>query len=123
MSEDAPKRTSLYDDHLKLGARMVPFAGYDMPVQYPAGIIAEHMAVRERAGLFDVSHMGQIEIAGEQALEAVQLVASNDASRLQPGQVPPIPRKTPGDAAGGSPCDAARIHTDICNGICLDLTT
>ena len=64
MSDDAPKRTSLYDEHVKLGARMVPFAGYDMPVQYPTGIIAEHNWTRENAGLFDVSHMGQCVIAG-----------------------------------------------------------
>ena len=64
---------------------MVPFAGWDMPVEY-SGITAEHMAVRTHAGLFDVSHMGEIEIAGKDALAAVQRVSSNDASRLQVGQ-------------------------------------
>jgi aminomethyltransferase len=64
---------------------MVPFAGWDMPVEY-SGITAEHMAVRTRAGLFDVSHMGEIEIAGKDALAAVQHISSNDASRLQVGQ-------------------------------------
>lgn len=64
---------------------MVSFGGWEMPVEY-SGITAEHMAVRERAGLFDVSHMGQIEIAGDQALEAVQRISCNDASRLQVGQ-------------------------------------
>lgn len=64
---------------------MVPFAGWDMPVEY-SGITAEHMAVRSRAGLFDVSHMGEIEIAGKDALAAVQRISSNDASRLQVGQ-------------------------------------
>ena len=64
MSDDAPRRTALYDAHVKLGARMVPFAGYDMPVQYPTGIIAEHNWTRENAGLFDVSHMGQCMITG-----------------------------------------------------------
>ena len=54
------KRTPLYDLHVRLGARMVPFAGYDMPVQYPSGIIKEHLQTRTAAGLFDVSHMGQI---------------------------------------------------------------
>ena len=63
MSGDAPKRTSLYENHLKLGARMVPFAGWDMPVQY-AGIIPEHTAVRTGCGLFDVSHMGRLEFTG-----------------------------------------------------------
>lgn len=70
MSDSAHRRTSLYDEHLKLGARMVPFAGYDMPVQYPAGILAEHNWTRESAGLFDVSHMGQCLVTGE-SFEAV----------------------------------------------------
>lgn len=64
---------------------MVPFSGWDMPVEY-SGIVAEHLAVRERAGLFDVSHMGEIEIAGRDALAAVQRITSNDASRLGIGQ-------------------------------------
>ena len=64
---------------------MVPFGGWDMPVEY-SGIVAEHMAVRTRAGLFDVSHMGQIEIAGRDALAAVQRISSNDASKLSVGQ-------------------------------------
>jgi aminomethyltransferase len=64
---------------------MVPFGGWDMPVEY-SGIVAEHLAVRERAGVFDVSHMGQIEIAGDQALEAVQRISCNDAAKLQIGQ-------------------------------------
>ena len=64
---------------------MVSFAGWEMPVEY-SGIIAEHLAVRERAGLFDVSHMGEIEIAGKDALAAVQRISSNDASKLQIGQ-------------------------------------
>ena len=64
---------------------MVPFAGWDMPVEY-SGITAEHMAVRTRAGLFDVSHMGEVEIAGKDALAAVQRISSNDASRLAVGQ-------------------------------------
>lgn len=64
---------------------MIPFAGWDMPVEY-SGIVNEHLAVRTRAGVFDVSHMGEIEIAGRDALAAVQRVSSNDASRLQVGQ-------------------------------------
>jgi aminomethyltransferase len=64
---------------------MVPFGGWDMPVEY-SGIVAEHLAVRERAGIFDVSHMGEIEIAGKNALEAVQRISCNDASKLQVGQ-------------------------------------
>jgi aminomethyltransferase len=79
------KKTPLHARHRASGARMVPFGGWDMPVEY-TGISAEHIAVRERAGLFDVSHMGQIEIAGDNALDAVQRISCNDASKLEPGQ-------------------------------------
>ena len=79
------KQTPLTARHRALGARMMPFAGFDMPVEY-AGLAQEHLAVRTRAGLFDVSHMGQIEIAGRDALAAVQWVTSNDASRLSINQ-------------------------------------
>src|SRR5262245_1848956 len=66
---------------------MIDFGGWDMPVQYPAGTIEEHLAVRTSAGLFDVSHMGEIEIRGPQALELVQLITSNDAAKLAEGQI------------------------------------
>jgi aminomethyltransferase len=79
------RKTPLNARHRALGARMVPFGGWDMPVEY-SGIVAEHMAVRTRAGLFDVSHMGQIELAGTNALAAVQFISTNDASRLNTGQ-------------------------------------
>src|SRR3954453_14971396 len=80
------KRTPLHDSHVLLGARMVEFAGWDMPVQY-SGPIPEHMAVREAAGLFDVSHMGEIEVTGADALALVQMVTTNDASKLEDNQV------------------------------------
>jgi aminomethyltransferase len=79
------KKTPLHERHRALGARMVEFGGWDMPVEY-TGIVDEHLAVRSRAGLFDVSHMGEIEIAGSDALKAVQHVTTNDASRLSRGQ-------------------------------------
>jgi aminomethyltransferase len=79
-------KTPLHARHVQLGARMVPFGGWDMPVEY-SGLTDEHMAVRARAGLFDVSHMGEIEIAGADALAAVQRITSNDASRLAVGQI------------------------------------
>src|SRR5215510_7266480 len=79
------KKTPLHARHVASGARMVSFGGWDMPVEY-SGIVAEHTAVRERAGLFDVSHMGQIEIAGKDALAAVHRFSSNDASKLAVGQ-------------------------------------
>ena len=64
-ASDAPlKRTPLYAEHVALGAKMVPFAGYEMPVQYPLGILKEHLATRAQAGLFDVSHMGQAMLIG-----------------------------------------------------------
>jgi len=87
---EAPlKKTPLNARHRASGAKMVPFGGWDMPVEYAGaagGVVQEHMAVRTRAGLFDVSHMGEIEIAGTDALAAVQRISSNDASKLQPGQ-------------------------------------
>jgi aminomethyltransferase len=79
------KKTPLHARHLAHGARMVSFGGWDMPLEY-SGIVDEHIAVRTRAGLFDVSHMGELEIAGRDALAAVQHLSSNDASRLQIGQ-------------------------------------
>src|SRR5436190_15711082 len=80
------KKTPLNSRHRSSGAKMVPFSGWEMPLEY-SSIAEEHMAVRTRAGLFDVSHMGEIEIAGKDALAAVQRITSNDASRLQVGQV------------------------------------
>jgi aminomethyltransferase len=79
------RKTALHATHVALGARMVPFGGWDMPVEY-AGVSAEHQAVRSAAGLFDVSHMGEIEIAGKDALAAVQHITSNDASKLHVNQ-------------------------------------
>jgi aminomethyltransferase len=80
------KRTPLFEEHVSLGAKIVPFAGWEMPVQYPSGITAEHRAVREAAGLFDVSHMGEFVLRGPQALDLVQRVTVNDASRVEVGQ-------------------------------------
>lgn len=79
------KRTPLYEEHLALGARMVPFAGWAMPLQYTS-IIEEHRAVRSAAGLFDVSHMGEIEVSGPGAQEALQRLLTNDVGRLTPGR-------------------------------------
>lgn len=80
------QRTPLHAEHLKLSGKMVPFAGYEMPVQYPTGITAEHTAVRTAAGLFDVSHMGEFMVRGERMLDFVQHVSTNDASKLEVGQ-------------------------------------
>lgn len=80
------KKTPLNQIHKSLSARLVPFAGWEMPVQY-TGIIDEHRTVREKVGLFDVSHMGEIFVAGEKALDAVQMLTTNDASKMIDGQV------------------------------------
>jgi len=83
---EAPlRKTALHATHLGHKARMVDFGGWDMPVQY-AGLVAEHMAVRERVGIFDVSHMGDIQLRGPNSLAAVQKLLMNDASKLQVGQ-------------------------------------
>ena len=83
----ALKRTPFHDKHVALGAKIVPFAGYEMPVQYPQGITAEHKAVREHCGLFDVSHMGEFIIRGERAVDFVNYVTTNDVAALVIGQV------------------------------------
>ncbi len=80
------RRTPLHGEHLALHGKLVPFAGWEMPVQYPSGIQAEHRAVRERAGLFDVSHMGEFEIEGPGALALLQRLTVNDVSRIEIGQ-------------------------------------
>jgi aminomethyltransferase len=80
------KNTALSDTHIKLGAKMVPFAGYNMPVQYE-GINAEHQTVRKAVGVFDVSHMGEFILKGDNALALIQKVCSNDASKLYDGKV------------------------------------
>jgi aminomethyltransferase len=83
---DALLRTPLNDEHEALGGKMVPFAGYSMPVQYPSGIRAEHQAVREAAGLFDVSHMGEFFVTGPDAVDFVQSITVNDAAAIEVGQ-------------------------------------
>ncbi|MSR22859.1 MAG: glycine cleavage system aminomethyltransferase GcvT [Gemmatimonadetes bacterium] len=80
------RTTPLHEEHLRIGAKMVPFAGHSMPVHYPSGIQAEHRRVREAAGLFDVSHMGKVSIEGPGALAFVQHLTVNDVSVLEPGQ-------------------------------------
>jgi len=81
------KRTPLYETHKALGGKMVPFAGWEMPVQYPAGIINEHKAVRTDAGIFDVSHMGEIEVTGPDRNAFVNRMTTNDVGALAAGEV------------------------------------
>ena len=81
------RKTPLYDSHVALGGKMVPFAGYILPVQYPAGVIAEHMAVRTACGLFDVSHMGEVMFTGPDALANIQMLVTNDMGGMVDGQV------------------------------------
>lgn len=80
-------RTPLHDLHVTLGAKMVPFAGYDMPVQYPLGILKEHLATRSSAGLFDVSHMGQAFLTGDGAAAVMERLTPGDIAGLQPGEM------------------------------------
>lgn len=80
------KKTRFNELHKKLGGKMIEFCGWELPVEY-AGIIPEHLAVRTKAGLFDVSHMGEVLVTGKDALKYVQWLTPNDAARLQPGQV------------------------------------
>ncbi len=82
-----PKKTPLYDTHVALGGKVVDFAGFLLPIQYETGIIAEHKAVREAAGLFDVSHMGEVMLSGPGALATIQNLFSNDMSGMADGQV------------------------------------
>ncbi|MFN3020543.1 glycine cleavage system aminomethyltransferase GcvT [Chryseobacterium sp. TY3] len=91
------KKTALYDKHVALGAKMVPFAGFDMPVQY-SGVTEEHFAVREKVGLFDVSHMGQFFVEGPQAKALLQKVTTNNVDTLEDGkaQYTCLPNETGG---------------------------
>ncbi|MBQ9690742.1 MAG: glycine cleavage system aminomethyltransferase GcvT [Eggerthellaceae bacterium] len=81
------KKTPLYDVHVKEGGKIVPFAGYLLPVQYEQGVIKEHMAVRTAAGLFDVSHMGEIRFTGPTALDTLNYLLTNDFTNMTPGRV------------------------------------
>src|SRR5438105_13687760 len=81
-----PLRTALYDRHLALGARMVDFACWDMPVQYTS-IVEEHQAVRTAAGLFDISHMGRLQFQGPTSTDLIQRLFTNNVANMKPGQV------------------------------------
>ena len=81
------RKTPLYDCHVALNGKIVPFAGYLLPVQYSTGVIAEHMAVRQHAGMFDVSHMGELVLSGKDALDNVQMLLTNDFRDMEAGQV------------------------------------
>jgi aminomethyltransferase len=80
------EKTALNAVHRRLGARMVDFAGWDMPVQYPSGIIAEHLAVRSGCGMFDLSHMGRVFVRGSQAVELAQVCCTRDLASIRPGE-------------------------------------
>ena len=86
LKDTMDKKTPLYDTHVAAGGKMVPFGGFSMPVQYKAGVIAEHMAVREKAGLFDVSHMGEITLTGPDALANLEKILTNKFGNMVDGQ-------------------------------------
>ena len=100
---DELRRTALYERHVASGGQMVDFAGWEMPIQYPGGIVGEHLATRKHAGLFDVSHMGRFSIRGADALPFLQHVLTNNAAALEVGeaQYTILP-----DEAGGALDDA-----------------
>lgn len=81
------KKTPLYQTHVDMGGKIVEFGGFLMPVQYPTGVIAEHMAVREKAGLFDVSHMGELRLKGPDAVANVQKIITADISNMKDGEI------------------------------------
>src|SRR5471030_511312 len=87
MSTEQLLRTPLHALHVELGARMVPFAGYDMPVNFPSGILAEHLHTRAAAGLFDVSHMGQAYLAGRDAAKRFEALAPTDIDSQPVGRI------------------------------------
>ena len=80
------KEIALNNVHIELGAKMVPFAGYNMPLQY-SGLTQEHLSVRNGVGVFDVSHMGEFIVKGSEALDLIQKISTNDASKLEIGKV------------------------------------
>ena len=79
------KKTTLYNTHLNLNAKMTPFGGYEMPVQY-SGVTKEHLAVRKGVGVFDVSHMGEFMVSGPKAFDLLQYICSNDISKISIGK-------------------------------------
>jgi aminomethyltransferase len=81
------RRTPLYEEHVSSGAKMVEFVGWQMPIQYPTGILGEHEIVRKAAGLFDVSHMGRLQIEGPGAIDFINHIITNDLAKAQPGQL------------------------------------
>ena len=85
--QDQMERTPLYDVHVELGAKMTPFAGYSMPVQFPSGIITEHTHTREAAGLFDVSHMGQAWLRGDDVAARLETLVPGELQALKPGRI------------------------------------
>ena len=86
MHDESLKRTPLYETHIKAGGKIVPFAGFELPVQYETGVVEEHMAVRTKAGMFDISHMGEITFKGAGALDALNYLLTNDYTGIADGQ-------------------------------------
>jgi aminomethyltransferase len=112
------RQTPLYETHVGLGARVVDFAGWAMPIQYPQGISEEHLAVRNACGLFDVSHMGEVRVTGAEATAFLQYVTLNDPAKLQPGRGQYS--MLPNDRGGLIDdlyvyCDNARSYLVVCN--------
>ncbi|MGH8013663.1 MAG: glycine cleavage system aminomethyltransferase GcvT [Candidatus Binataceae bacterium] len=114
---ETAKRTPLFGLHRRLGARMTEFGGYEMPLNYPGGIIAEHLAVRSAAGLFDLSHMGEFELRGAGALALLERALTNSAARLQDGQAQ---YTLMGDETGGTVDDLIVYKRDDGYMLCVN---
>ena len=112
---DELKRTALYDRHVAAGGRMVDFAGWEMPLQYAGGIVAEHLATRKQAGLFDVSHMGRFVVGGPEALPFLQHVLTNNAAGLDAGRRSTRSSPTRPAAPSTTPTSTASPPTSTCS--------
>ena len=112
VTDEALRRTPLYEQHAELGAKLVPFAGWEMPVTYE-GIREEHSAVRTHAGMFDVSHMGEVEVEGPGALAFLQRVLSNDVAKIEIGgaQYSASATRTAASSTTSSPTGSAATAT------------
>ena len=107
------KRTPLNAAHRRLGGRMVEFGGWDMPVQYSAGTVSEHLRTRAHAGLFDVSHMGEIDVRGPEAIAFINRLMSNDAAKLGDGQAQYSALTTPEGTVIAEHQKAYQLHDQV----------
>ena len=113
-------RTPLYEAHLLLGAKMVDFGGWAMPVSYPGGILDEHRVTRDAVGVFDVCHMGELHFRGPRAAEAVQRLVTNDVARLRDGKAFYTVACRPSGGIVESNCASANVSSASYLPVCSD---